>query len=149
MIRLQFSTENLLSSELIRTYDHGWCSHVDAVLPDGTLLGSRVSGGVQIRQPGYAKFSKTELVNLPTTDPIEEQFYVFLKGQVGKPYDSSAIEAFVFDRSWRKPDSWFCSELIAAALEDSRFFPHKLSTPANRITPADLLLTLSAYNLVE
>jgi uncharacterized protein YycO len=145
MIKLQFSTENSTASSLIRTFDHGWCSHVDAVLPDNTLLGSRVDGGVKIREPGYAHFSRTELVQLPTTQDIEDKFYSFLKEQLGKPYDSTAIEAFVFNRDWKKDDSWFCSELQAAALEQSDFLTHKLSTITNRITPSDLLLVCSCF----
>jgi hypothetical protein len=37
--------------------------------------------------------------------------------QAGKPYDFSAICGIAFDRDWRGSRRWFCSELIAAALE--------------------------------
>lgn len=139
MIRLQFSTESGILSEIIRTFDHGWCSHVDAILPDNTLLGARSDGGVQIRPPNYTKFTRTQIVSIPIDD---KPFLEFLHAQVGKPYDSTAIFAFAFDRDWREDDSWFCSELQAAALEKV-WFQHKLSTAANRITPSDLLLALS------
>lgn len=139
MIRLQFSTESGIESELIRTFGHGWCSHVDAVLPDNTLLGARADGGVQIRQPGYKNFTRTQIVSIPIDD---KPFLEFLHAQVGKPYDMTAIFAFAVDRDWREDDSWFCSELQAAALEKV-WFQHKLSTVVNRITPPDLLLVLS------
>ena len=145
MIQLQFSTENSIGSELIRTFDHGWCSHVDAVLADGTLLGARSDGGVLIRPKNYAPFSRIAIVNLDTTDTIEDNFYNFLKLQVGKPYDTTAIEAFIFNRNWKEEDSWFCSELISYGLSYATFFKYPLSTPSNRITPSDLMLVCSIF----
>ena len=61
MISLQFSALNDIASEAIKLFERSWCSHVDAILPDGTLLGARadiygnVPAGVQIRPPGYAR----------------------------------------------------------------------------------------------
>jgi hypothetical protein len=48
------------------------------------------------------------------------------------------------DRDWRKPDSWFCSELVTAALQAAGWFTRPLATATNRFTPSDLLLVLSA-----
>lgn len=144
MIKLQFSTESGVASELVRLFDHGWCSHVDAILPTQELLGARHDGGVLVRPYKYAQFTKTLIVMLPVSMVVEQNFYEFLHEQIGKPYDSRAIEAFVFDRNWRKPDTWFCSELMAAALEQCGFFQHRLTTISNRVTPSDLLLVLSA-----
>jgi hypothetical protein len=53
MIRLQFSTQASLVSRAIAFETHGWCSHVDTVMPDGRLLGAHMSGGVQ-DTTGYA-----------------------------------------------------------------------------------------------
>ena len=75
---------------------------------------------------------------------MKRAFYAFLKTQIGKPYDHSAILGFALDRDWRQSDSWFCSELVAAALEKAGYFSFCLAAPANKITPADLLLALSA-----
>jgi hypothetical protein len=58
VIALQFSTEADPVSALIRAFSHGPFSHVDAVLPDGRLLGARADGGVQARATGYAPFSR-------------------------------------------------------------------------------------------
>jgi hypothetical protein len=143
MIKLQFATEHALDSALIRAYGHGWCSHVDAVLEDGNLLGARLAGGVAVRAPGYASFSRSQIVEMPCAPGIAEAFYGFVRSQVGKRYDLLAIAAFAVDRDWRDDNAWFCSELAGRALEVSRYFEHRLATQANRLTPPDLLLLCS------
>ena len=153
MIFLQFSALNDIASEAIKLFERSWCSHVDAILPDGTLLGARadiygnVPAGVQIRAPGYAPFTRTLAVQLATTDAQEAAWMVFLDTQIGKPYDMLAIAAFAVARDWRQPNSWFCSELIAAALEKCGWFPKPLAEAANEITPRDLLLAVSAWEV--
>lgn len=149
MIVVQFVSTADISSELIEWYGHGLFSHVDCVLPDGSLLGARQDEGVQIRPPDYEKFDRKLAVQLPCPMAVSDKFYEFIKAQVGKPYDMTAIAGFASGRDWRTPDSWFCSELAAAALEQSGYFAGKLSTPANKVTPDDLLLVLSAMVPVE
>jgi uncharacterized protein YycO len=148
MIRLQFATQNDPGSWLIRFYGHGAYSHVDTVMPDGSFLGARTdcNPGVQIRPPGYAKFSKTLLVELPCTDEVTKRYYDFVQAQVGKPYDLTAIYAFAAGRDWRAADSWFCSELVAAGMEESGFLAFPLCVPSNKITPPDLLLICSVLS---
>lgn len=149
-INLQFSSMDDAGSALIRAFDHGLYSHVDALLPNGSLLGARtgadgaIGPGVQVRPAAYAEFAALKRVQLHTSDACADAFYGFMRNQIGKPYDHSAIMGFALDRDWRTPDSWFCSELVAAALEAAKFFNFDLAAPANKITPADLLLALSA-----
>lgn len=146
MITLQFVGDDDPASEAIKIFSRGWCSHVDAVLPDGTLLGARLDG-VKIRAPGYATFARVERVSLAASAEQETAFLAFLHDQVGKPYDKFAICAFPFQRDWREPGAWFCSELQAAALEACGFFGRPLSVPANEVTPRDLLLVISPWNV--
>lgn len=151
MIRLQFSAMDDPASEAIKLFERGWPSHVDALLDDGTLLGARSdsvggkSPGVQIRPSWYAAFSHVEVVMLGATILQREAWLNFLLAQVGKPYDILAIVAFTMGRDWRQPDSWFCSELQAAALESCGWFPRPLANAANEITPRDLLLAVSPW----
>jgi hypothetical protein len=144
VITLQFVSDKSLADALINWYGHGAVSHVDVVLPDGRLLGSRLSGGVQIRPPNYETFTLVKRVNLPAIDDVRDNFLSFLRAQIGKPYDMLAIAAFAADRNWRDPRHWYCSELVAAGLERAKWFPYPLSAPANKVTPQDLLLALSA-----
>lgn len=148
-ITLQFSYLPGIPSALITWFSHGaGYSHVDAVLPDGRLIGARSDKrpvpGVQRREPGYAPFSRVFRVSLPTVYHQDNNFWQFLNQQIGKPYDKTAIMAFAVDRDWRDPSAWFCSELIAAALEACSWFPFALARGVNKIAPDDLLLAISA-----
>lgn len=153
-ITLQFSSQNDLGSEAIRFFEHGIYSHVDVVFPDGTLLGARndalagIPSGVRIRPPTYTDFSAIKRVVIPTTLEQTKAFYGFLLDQVGKPYDETAIVAFVVGRNWRDEDAWYCSELAASAIEKASVLPYKLANSSNKLTPADLLLVASVLTNV-
>lgn len=153
-IVMQFAGSASLTSRLIEWFDHGEFAHVDSVLPDGTLLGARddvmdgYPAGVQIRAADYQQGYTLLRVSVPCTDDEQKAYYDFVLAQVGKPYDEKAIAAFAVGRDWRSADSWFCSELCAAALEASGVVP-TLSAPCNKIAPDDLLLVLSALVPVE
>jgi hypothetical protein len=151
-ITLQFCAFDSLMGQAIEWFTQGNVGHVDAVLPDGSLLGAQnmdglgdQPAGVQIRPADYGNMTNKIRVRLSATDGQADTFWSFLTAQIGKPYDISAIEAFVVGRDWHDADSWFCSELIAAALEHAGIFPAELASPANKITPAALLLVCSAF----
>jgi hypothetical protein len=154
MIKLQFVTENSVESALIRWFSAGPISHVDVVLPDGALLGSRsraikisgqpYSAGVQIRPPGYAKFTIVYSFTLSRIQVgVEQAFYDWLKNEIGKPYDTTAVWGFASGRNWCEKDSWFCSELIGAGLGAVGIIPH-LFVPSNKLTPTGLATALSS-----
>ncbi len=82
-------------------------------------------------------------ISLDATKKQERDFYAYLNAQIGKPYDKTAITAFVFNRDWREEDAWYCSELQAAALEDAGL-SHPLYLPASKVTPVSLALVMSA-----
>jgi hypothetical protein len=163
MIRLRFVTGNSWISNAIRAGERdGWCTHVEAAMPDGTLLGAHLDGGVQARPAGYDKTEMTrelfvDLDSAPAgTEAVlaavfraheEDTFRDFLRAQLGKPYDTEAVLGLGVGRNWRNADSWFCSELIAAALETCGYLP-KLSAADNHISPRDLLLVLSGRILI-
>jgi hypothetical protein len=146
MITVRFVTCNDPISAAIRAAEYDfWASHCEALMPDGTLLGAHASGGVQARARSYdtGQFVKEVYVDLPCDDATSQKFYDFLRLQVGKPYDMTAISAFLLGRDWREADSWFCSELQAAALEACGWFASPLATAVNHVSPRDLLLVLS------
>ena len=72
-------------------------------------------------------------------------YLAFLYDQVGKPYDSEAIWAFLFNRDWRETDSWICSELAAAGAEHAKIVP-PVYLAANKITPVAFALAMSAVS---
>lgn len=149
-IRLQFVSEHDLGSAVIGWFSAGYLSHVDAIWGNGAdLLGARSDNpggfgyGVRVRAAGYAKFNRRVVMTIPTTQEQDLKWQQFLNNQQGKPYDSEAIWAFVFNRNWREQDSWICSELQAAALEEAGIVP-QLYLATNKITPNALALTVSA-----
>lgn len=147
MIRLRFVWGYDPLSALIRAGERdGDCpTHVDNIMPEGTMLGAHLDGGVQIRPPGYdaAPTMRDLVVLVPWASDIQQSAWeAFLLAQVGKPYDATAIAGVALNRDWREPDSWMCSELAAAALEQSGWLS-RLSTQDNHVSPRDLLMVLS------
>jgi hypothetical protein len=132
----------------IRTFQRGWCSHVDSVMDDGRLLGARLDGGVAIRPPNYEKFTRVERVVISVPYYKERAYWDFLKAQVGKPYDKLAIVAFAVNRDWRETDAWFCDELVAAGIEHAEVV-RKLAPMVNRLDVRDLYLVVSAIARVQ
>jgi hypothetical protein len=160
MITLRFVTGDDPVSRMIAIGERdGWATHVEALMPDGTLLGAHYQGGVLARPVGYDKSTATrelyvtfdagvDLVPGATPkDPMqpvecEDKFYAFLRAQLGKPYDVTGIGGLALDRDWHSANSWFCSELDAAALEECGYFK-PLASINSHISPRDLLLILS------
>ena len=148
MITLQFVRGAEFSSKVIAWFGGGIYSHVDAVLADGSLLGARddsVGGqpsGVWVRPANYEKWEVQDVYHLESTAVQELVFYEYIKGQVGKPYDSRAIWGFALGTYWRDPDAWFCAELHAAAIEWALKLHLVLAN--SKITPSDLALVVSA-----
>lgn len=124
-ITLRFVTDNDLVSAAIRGGEMGfWASHVEALTPDGALLGAHYDGGVQARSGDYDAgiWTRQLFVDVPATGAQEAAFYGFLEAQIGKPYDMSAIGEMALGAlggeapSWPSSPSWICSALQTAAL---------------------------------
>jgi hypothetical protein len=147
-ITFQFSARESLSSEAIRMFEHGPWSHVDAVMPEGSLLGARaehingIPSGVQIRPSDYLPFSVKKIVSLEVPQDVADKFYALATSQIGKPYDFEALAGVFIGRNWRDEGSWDCSEVMAWCLESS-VLHHPLAVPCNRVTPDDFYLVLS------
>jgi hypothetical protein len=145
-IRIRFVQGTSLVSEVIHLVERdGWATHVEAVLDTGEYLGALQQGGVAIRPPSYdaGTFSRELIADIPATPEQTALFYYFVRSQVGKPYDTAGTIGLALGVEWRDPSSWFCSELMAAGLEASEYFPRLVATN-NHISPRDLLLLLSA-----
>lgn len=50
------------------------------------------------------------------TVPDSEKGMAFVRSQIGKPYDNKGALGISVERNWQDDDSWFCFELVAAAL---------------------------------
>ena len=147
-MKWQFVLAEDWGSRLIAWYGQGYggWSHVDAVMPSGWLLGARddlitaggmnpVVPGVRLRPPNYEKWIRRQVVSLPCTPAQDATWMQFLERQIGKPYDSGAIWAFITGR--REPNApgyWICSALqMGAARAAVKAYPTLI--PDSQITP--------------
>jgi hypothetical protein len=148
MITLRFVSHPGIFNWACQIAQYGfWPTHVEAVMPEGKLLGA-MSDGVKSRDAHYdaGKCVREKFVQLRTSEGRAASFHAFLRSQIGKPYDTWAIVSFYSKRQgrdWQAPDSWFCSELIAKGLAACGLFPAHLADEFSRITPRDLLLLIS------
>lgn len=161
MIRLQFVLGADFSSRLIAWYGNGYggYSHVDAVLPDGSLAGARddvidpitpgwtggaIPSGFHIRPPFYEKWKARDVISLPSTTAQEAAWEAWLRQQVGAPYDTGAIWGFALGRQDHDAGHWICSAAQTQALEQASLLPHIVSPPTSQITPNSLRLMVLA-----
>lgn len=149
-ISLAFFRGSGLTSKAIEWFSAGPFSHVAAFWSPTELLDSRadvvggVLPGVRIR-PIAAEPDPHTVLALHVSQGQYGLWQGFLRAQIGKPYDKPGIFGFATGRDWREPDSWFCSELQAAALEHAGICP-PLFAPANKITPSGLAVVMSALH---
>ena len=123
-VSLQFVLGSGWSSMLISWYGQGYggFSHVDAVLPDGTLLGARsdaIGGqppGVRIRPPDYEKWARRCVVTIPATTQQAADWEGYLRAQLGDPYDKSDILGLILGIPLMSAGHWICSALQFSGL---------------------------------
>lgn len=141
-LRVQVVTEhwNPISAS-IRYITRSWASHVEFVDADsGYTLGARYKGGVQWRPAlGSSHYTYIEWYTHPRIDDA----VLWARSQIGKPYDLTAIFGILTDRKWQSPDSWFCSELVAAAFLNVGVPLFQPSTRLNRVFPGHIPMSLA------
>ncbi len=149
-VTIQFSSSTAWQSWVIRKLCHSDFSHVDLVLPDGSLLGASDQGplspclagspeGVAIRPANYQEFYIRRNAIIETS--LAERIYELATSQLGKPFDSGAMKAFFSseNRDWIEDSHWFCSELIAWCFMKSQYWPIPIMWAKNRVSPADFI----------
>lgn len=144
MIAWQYIGARGIASRAIEWLSCGRLSHVDVIdtrRGHYDLIGARsdaaggMGPGVWPRPQGYfGRVARRLVLQLETTAEQEARFWAFIDEQIGLPYDHTAIWAFVVNRDFREPDSWFCSELQQAACEKAGIVPFLLQRP-NKVTP--------------
>jgi hypothetical protein len=118
----------------------GKYSHVEAVTPDGKLLGAHASGGVMARPSNYdaGTFDRERFLLLTAADEaMAAKFYHYLDAVIGEPYDFGAIAGFVSHLDIHQQHRVICS-----ALRWCGYFPAVLPILAHEVTPRDLELGL-------
>ena len=118
ILKLRFVTETDIISQSVAWFQGGslW-SHVEFILPDGTFLGARASGGIQIRAADYIKPNKIKRQReyaIPISEDSLESILSFGLSQIGKSYDFTDILGIAAHTSWHNSNEWICSEFVTA-----------------------------------
>ena len=131
-------------SRAIDFVSRGAVCHTEFIVGEQSL-GSRADGGVKYRTldnyPVDFRFS---------AQVTEEQYsaiMAFLAKQIGKPYNDLAIVGILDDQAALEDlednKAWYCSQLWAAAMQESKIIGQLPKAVAN-VTPEDALLISSA-----
>lgn len=140
-MKVVFTSSYSIGGWIIRVGTRSEWSHCDMLFDDGTLIGSTGAHGVEKitldeRFNGPYDIYKYRIDEIKLTPEEEAKAREFAEAQVGKPYDFTAVFAFALPwrENWSAKRKWFCSELIAAAINSTgRVFARK---DAHRVTPA-------------
>ena len=139
-VYLMFSTTAEWVSRGIRFFTNSDYSHVDIVTRGGRLFGSHIVGrnGVWCRERDYQDFTRRLLARIVVPDAKAVRYAAFR--QAGKPFDYTAVINFGLQRDWTEDDSWFCSELVAYAFQQSGQWLFNPWGVPGRITPRDITI---------
>lgn len=110
-------------------------SHVATVLNKNLIYESLFKTGV-IRNSLDAVLKRATKFEFIEYDSDNRLLMQFLEAQVGKPYDWTAVIGIGLHRDWQEDDSWYCSELHAAAYVHSGLT--LIDKKCSRVTPYDL-----------
>jgi uncharacterized protein YycO len=137
-VKVYFCRSNSFYGALIRLFTFSKWNHV-AIEIDGSVFDASAPHGVMewTFNDFVAQYSKIETV-VVKGDNIKAKR--FAREHVGKPYDWGAIFALPFRANWDDPDKWFCSEYVAAILNESGM--PKFRKQNHRITPDNLWMAV-------
>jgi uncharacterized protein YycO len=117
-VQLLFCRSHGWSSPLLRLAMWSQWSHA------AIILGDEMDGAAEATFTGgvhrssvidlFSRASKYAIVDVPCPNP--KAAYEFTRAQYGKPYDFFGVIGVGLHRNWQQDDSWFCSELVEAAL---------------------------------
>lgn len=98
---------------------------------DSTLLG----GGVRVTAMGafLQHYRKHEMRDIDVHADRLDESRAWLRAQVGKPYDWTALLSWIVRRDWQRPDWWFCSEFSESYI--GQFSTPRFRESVSRITP--------------
>lgn len=108
-----------LFDKLVRTVTKGPYSHCELIFPDGIAYGSSLQdGGCRFKQIVFDQ-DKWDFIELPKLSPAciswIERFCI---AELGSPYDFPGVFRFLLPRIRESKQSWFCSEIVCAALQE-------------------------------
>lgn len=138
-MKIHFCKSNGVGAWLIRFLTFSNWNHV-AIEINGLVWDSTGIHGVKVWSPEtfFNHYEKVETRSIFNKNEYSAQD--FLRKQLGKEYDFTALLALPFREDWQDKNKWFCSELVTEALVRSGYdFSH---LPTYRVTPRDLWILL-------
>lgn len=139
MTSLRFSRGTGIAGAVVRFATWSPLGHVGFKLDDGSVLDATPEYGVALRQtyddPG-TEYWKIVAPKQNIADAIQ-----WAKGQIGKPYDWTAIIGMGLRRDWHDDSKWFCSEFCEGAFDYAHWPLIRDSGKLDRITPRDLTMS--------
>jgi uncharacterized protein YycO len=137
-MKVYFCRSNSFYGALIRLFTFSRWNHVGIEI-DGSVFDASASTGVMewTFNDFVAQYSEIETVFIQGDNIRAKRF---AKEHIGKPYDWGAIFALPFRTRWDSPDKWFCSEYVAAILNEAGV--RKFRKRNHRITPDNLWMAL-------
>ena len=143
-----------VSSHGIGYWGAGYYSHIDVVTPLGYLRGARsdvikgIPAGVEDRPQRYERWERCTRYTFQVTDAQYLAYWSYSDKQLHKPYDTHGLIAtFVFGRTWREDDSWWCSELFAMTSEQAGII--KIPKEVRSVTPGDCAFILAGLQALQ
>ncbi len=143
-IRIMFSTSTHPLSSVIRACTWSRWSHVCIVDGDTVIEATATHGVTRTRLfEAVARAKEFAFVDFPCLDAAA--VIAQASGQIGKPYDYTAIVGLALHRDWQQDDAWFCSELIAWAFDKAQQ-PLLRAEILKRVTPQHIWMLPPAIN---
>ena len=141
-VEVLFSRRHSITTPLLRAFAWSSWSHV-ALRDESSVIEAVGFEGVRDISftQAIAAASRWELVRLPCADPAAA--IAAARSQIGKPYDWLGVAGIGLRRDWRDESRWYCSELVAWAIEQggTRLFrPVRI----NRVTQEHLYMLAPA-----
>ena len=120
-------------STLIRWQTRSKYSHAGIFISDNTVMEAWPTKGVRINT--LLDLSDIDFFDLETTPRQEAKIIEFFQKQMGKPYDYFGVFNFITKFPSFKPyESWFCSEIVFAALQEAGILLLRDIEP-NKVSP--------------
>jgi uncharacterized protein YycO len=114
-MRAIYLRRNNLGSLLLRTGMWSSWSHCGIVFGDNVIQAAAFKGVVGT--PLAEMIAEASTYAFRDFDGVDdEKAHAFALAQIGKPYDWPGAAGLALHREWEEDDSWFCSELVEAAL---------------------------------
>lgn len=133
-VRVIFSRRHHPGSLVLRTFMWSPWSHCGIIDGDHVIQATAGHGVINTKLDDFmADASRYAVVEFEAN---AWQVIQAARSQLGKPYDLLGCAGIYFHRSWQDDDAWFCSELVAWALEQGGCDLFRLD--ARRITPQHL-----------